>query len=58
MSYAPYNGEEVFTNGFTTVTFETQKRMHLAAVNEKYSDTHIGKLSDAQKDAILKAASR
>lgn len=58
VSYAPYNGEEVFTNGFTTVTFETQKRMHLAAVNEKYSDTHIGKLSDAQKDAILKATSR
>ena len=55
MSFAPYGGEEVFTNGFTTVTFATQKRVHLVAVNEKYNDAHIGTLSDAQKGAIAKA---
>lgn len=57
MSYAPYNGEEVFTNGFTTVTFATQKRVHLTAVNEKYEDAHIGTLTEAQREAIAKSNS-
>lgn len=56
MSFAPYGGEEIFTNGFTTVTFATQKRVHLIAVNAKYKDAHIGTLSDAQKNAIAKAS--
>ncbi len=55
VSFAPYGGEKVFTNGFTTVTFATQKRVHLIAVNEKYADAHIGSLSEAQKTAIAKA---
>ncbi len=52
--YAPYNGGEVFGNGFLTVSYESQKRMHLQEANTK---AHIGVLTDAQKAKIAKAAS-
>lgn len=53
MCYSPYNGEEVFTNGFLTMSFASQKRAHLTDVTIK---AHIGVLSAEQKAAIEKAA--
>ncbi len=52
LEYSPYNGEEVFTNGFFTVSIPSQKRMHLTGVT---TEATVGTLTDAQKESIRNA---
>lgn len=55
LCYSVYNGENEFTNGFTTVTFPTQKRVHLSEINKSLEASHIGRLTESQKTSIAKA---
>lgn len=52
LEYAPYNGEKLFTNGFLTVSFASQKRMHLIGPDAK---SNVGILTETQKAKIQSA---
>lgn len=53
--YVPFTGEKKFVNGFLTVSFDSQKRMHLDSWSKSVADANVGTLTDAQKAAIQKA---
>lgn len=53
--YVPFTGEKKFINGYLTVTFDSQKRMHLDSYESKLANANVGTLTEAQKSAITKA---